>query len=218
LVEIRGWDLPVSWSPDVVFALTSQQEGIVRRYVGKSAYLLLNLREWRYDTNFSPAQIVSICAEVARSKGLSLVGLPFSSEDEKLLVETFAAVRSQGVDIPGAFVLPTTMAPDQLLCDIAGSEAVVGMRYHAGVLSMLAGTPVIGIGYDPKVAGLFTDMEQPDYFLSMSSVAEELADSILRALACKGKISEEWQNRVDVFRKVATESVKRVIETFRITH
>ena len=49
-----------------------------------------------------------------------------------------------------------TPQPDQVLAQIAASRVVVAMRYHAGIAAMLAGHPMVLIGYDPKLDGLAT--------------------------------------------------------------
>ena len=44
------------------------------------------------------------------------------------------------------------------LAEVAACEAVIAMRYHAGIAALLGGRPAVLIGYSPKVASLAADV------------------------------------------------------------
>jgi polysaccharide pyruvyl transferase CsaB len=52
-------------------------------------------------------------------------------------------------------VVPTL---DSVVGEIGRGRAVVAMRYHAAIAATLAGRPVVGIGYTPKVDALAADL------------------------------------------------------------
>lgn len=45
---------------------------------------------------------------------------------------------------------------------LAGCDHALAMRYHAALFTQRAGVPTVGLSYDPKVAGLFREWDEPD--------------------------------------------------------
>lgn len=55
---------------------------------------------------------------------------------------------------------------------LAGCDAVLAMRYHAALFALAAGVPTVGLSYDAKVAGLFTDWGLAGRCLELKDAAE----------------------------------------------
>ena len=49
----------------------------------------------------------------------------------------------------------------------------VATRLHSAIFSILGGTPVMAIGYEPKTLSIFTDLELTDYVLDIRTISPE---------------------------------------------
>jgi len=85
------------------------------------------------------------------------------------------------------------MPARELLSLMAGSDLVVGMRLHALIFAALAGVPLVGITYDPKVDGLMDQLG----LAPAASLAGLDADGLGRG------IRETWQARDDLRQRLA---------------
>lgn len=82
--------------------------------------------------------------------------------------------------------VPTTWFDQKNLRQgIATSEAMVGMRYHAVLLAVLLGLPVLSLSYDPKVQTLANQLGLEDYPVGQWSVltTDDLCSSLRQANA-----------------------------------
>lgn len=78
-------------------------------------------------------------------------------------------------------IIPEIARPDMALGLLGRMKLTVAMRLHAALLSVLAGVPVVGISYDPKVSA-FTNYVGSDSCLELDMLEyEALVDHIGRA-------------------------------------
>jgi glycosyltransferase involved in cell wall biosynthesis/polysaccharide pyruvyl transferase WcaK-like protein len=56
---------------------------------------------------------------------------------------------------------------------LGACDAVLAMRYHAALFALRAGVPAVGLSYDAKVAGLFSDWGLPGRCLELAEAAAE---------------------------------------------
>lgn len=96
----------------------------------------------------------------------------------------FAGRVAAGMPLGAAAVAPV-MPARELLALIAGCDLLIGMRLHALIFAALAGVPLVGISYDPKVDGL---MEQLGMEAAASSRRLDLA-------ALRKGIRTAWEGR-----------------------
>ncbi len=90
--------------------------------------------------------------------------------------------------MPGEPLITTTpMSARQVLALIAGGDLMIGMRLHALIFAALAGVPLVGISYDPKVDGMLEQLG--------ASAATSIARLYEEALS--GVIRETWQARAE---------------------
>jgi polysaccharide pyruvyl transferase WcaK-like protein len=62
-------------------------------------------------------------------------------------------------------------------------ELVVGVRMHAGILAMTAGTPFVGIAYGIKHAGIMEDLGLARYLMDIDTLeADRLVAAVTSAL------------------------------------
>ncbi len=91
--------------------------------------------------------------------------------------------RSGSASLLEVFTLPG-MLPD-LFTHV---DIVLTMRTHGAVFSLLSGTPVVGLAYDPKVSALLHEFGLGSLSLPISDWSTE---KIIRALEGAGKITED---------------------------
>ncbi len=53
--------------------------------------------------------------------------------------------------------------PQELITRFGRFDAFIGMRLHACILAMLGGCPALGVGYESKTRGIFTDLNLADF-------------------------------------------------------
>lgn len=53
--------------------------------------------------------------------------------------------------------------PQELITRFGRFDALIGMRLHACILAMLGGCPALGVGYEFKTRGIFTDLNLDDF-------------------------------------------------------
>lgn len=70
------------------------------------------------------------------------------------------------------------LRPSQWLTLIGGLDFVVGMRFHAVLMAVSQGVPCLGLAYDPKVAYLMRNSQQPFLNLANSSGDELQSDNV----------------------------------------
>jgi polysaccharide pyruvyl transferase CsaB len=103
----------------------------------------------RGDVQGATERLRVLAAEL-RLRGRRVVALSFyPHEDDE-------AARSLGAD-----QVISTDQPQLALDTIAGAGMVVGVRLHALILAAAAGTPFVGVSYDPKVSGFCADAGAP---------------------------------------------------------
>jgi polysaccharide pyruvyl transferase CsaB len=89
---------------------------------------------------------------------LAALGRPWVAAGGRVRLTVVDAARDAGelARLRGAFPtadVRTTADPAALIAAFAGAHAVLSGRLHGLVLAAVAGAPVAGIAYDPKVAG-----------------------------------------------------------------
>ena len=77
------------------------------------------------------------------------------------------------------------------VAEVASCEAVVAMRYHAGVAALLGGRPAALIGYSPKVSSLAAEVPHGMVGITWSRTApRQLADGLLGVLGATDPVVE----------------------------
>lgn len=164
---------PVRLAPDLAFAMPFFGVAIPHMRAGRPPRLLLSLRppvggktargnpSAAYLRQMS--SIIRIVSDIAGEQGLELALLATHPEQDS---ELFQRVRAQDTGLPEAVeVVPDT--PQELLDAIQSGDLVVGMRLHSLIFGAVAGAGIVGIGYDPKVAGLISQMGLDEQFVPM---------------------------------------------------
>ncbi len=110
-------------------------------------FIAVSLRRWRFsDPAFVP-KMVSLLDEAARRHDCRILFVPMQYDKDSAICFEIAKSMREKVQVAGA------LSPDELTDVFSQSELVIGMRLHALILGVGAGTPCLGIVYDPKVEG-----------------------------------------------------------------
>lgn len=141
---------------------------------GGTPWIGLNFRKWSFGTE-SHTLIFDMLLEVVRhfhkKMGARFVLIPFNqSKEEAKLCQQFINLAS---DIP-IRLLPSSLSPSGVRAIFGKLIFTVNMRLHASLLSLCAGVPAVGIAYDPKVSGLYEEMDMADLCIPLTRSSTEL--------------------------------------------
>jgi polysaccharide pyruvyl transferase WcaK-like protein len=87
--------------------------------------------------------------------------LPFEKSDDGPILQSLARACEQ-LGLKTYLLNPDDLTtPSQWLALMPKLDMLVGMRFHALLMALKAGRPVVGLPYDPKVSYLCNAFEQP---------------------------------------------------------
>jgi colanic acid/amylovoran biosynthesis protein len=122
------------------------------------------------------------CRHVALAMGGSIVIFPQSRgpgifEDDRI-ISGMLRERLAG-DIPGdrlvSVALPDSAAPATILGLLSQTDLIVATRFHSAIFGLIAGIPVISIGYQPKAGGIMAWLKLGHFSLEIDRIrAEEI--------------------------------------------
>jgi polysaccharide pyruvyl transferase CsaB len=69
-------------------------------------------------------------------------------------------------------IIDRNIYPEEIISICASHDLVVGTRLHSLILGIVAKTPVIGIGYHPKVRHFLSRMGLLDYYIEIDKLSE----------------------------------------------
>jgi polysaccharide pyruvyl transferase WcaK-like protein len=104
------------------------------------------------------------------------------------------------------------MTEKEVLRTISGARLAVGMRLHFIILSLLAGIPVVGIAYDPKVLSICEKFGLPYTTLDNLAVLPELIE---RELGRLSKTRGRLKKLLAAEQKLAGRTLNAVLEALR---
>ncbi len=110
-------------------------------------------------------------AALAAHHGAAPVIVPQVLEDQPVSDQLEELLSARGVR---AINLRRDFTPAQLCALYERFRLLIGTRMHANILAMSVGTPVVAIGYEPKTAGILSDMNLLDWFIDIGDVASSL--------------------------------------------
>jgi polysaccharide pyruvyl transferase CsaB len=85
-------------------------------------------------------------------------------------------------------IIDENLHPDDIVSLCASHDLVIGTRLHSLILAVVAKTPIIGIGYHPKVHHFLTFIRQTDRYVSMEELGME-PTSIVQIVE---KMEKKW--------------------------
>jgi polysaccharide pyruvyl transferase WcaK-like protein len=136
-----------------------------------------------------------------------------SAEDEKM-AEDF--INSQPELSRNRFrcINPQTDT-DTMLTSLTSMDVAIGMRLHFNILAFLAGTPSLGLAYDPKVQALFQDFSlsefsMPTHALDLDTMKSRILHLIEDRKSVSAYLLKECSKRANRAQSDLTQLVERI--------
>ncbi|MEK7528192.1 MAG: polysaccharide pyruvyl transferase family protein [Patescibacteria group bacterium] len=143
---------------DPVFALDVKNIQDNTASVGK--YIILSLRPWHSFVESSYKEIAQALDKIVEEFGFDIVFIPFQTapqNDVGVLNKISVHMRNKNK----LFIRPHTLDIGKVYREFVGAQAVIGMRLHSVVFSIITKKPFIMIAYGDKSLGLIE--WYPDY-------------------------------------------------------
>ena len=150
-------------------ATPSQTAAFLRKNgIGETDRLLLiSPRAWRTMRSREP-ELCRAAAELAEKYGLRPVLFAMQPDIDLPICQRMAE------RLPGAVTVSAPTSGSLVLGVLSRAALVISVRLHTLIFAAGAGTPMVGISYDPKVSGFLRYLGQPDPPELESVTAEEL--------------------------------------------
>ncbi len=113
----------------------------------------VNIRKWKMLGDLKNQLAQSLEYIYNRYKLMALF-IPMSHEDMDIILETVKLVHTP------YRVLSNIYEPEELIGMMGRMKIIIAMRLHTLIYSSIAGTPMIGLVYDPKIKGYLDYIEQ----------------------------------------------------------
>ncbi len=159
--------------------------------------VMLNLRRWAYDPQGGRdcwELLIAAANHLLHKHGAQLFMLTYNrSALEEQLAEQFAA---QFAPDKVKIIPYRGSTPLEQLELLGASELTLAMRLHASIMSMAAGTPAIGLSYDPKVQQFFEEAGLPELAVPMGEAQQYAAGPLLEMIDNMLLNREYWRERV----------------------
>jgi polysaccharide pyruvyl transferase CsaB len=178
-------------------------EGAATRHGGTPALLRsdsdtlptigLNLREWTYapeEGRKVRQALLDTVNQLVRERGAKLKVFPFNrSKREVKLAEDFMALLPAGSAELSSY---EGQSPMEMKRQFGELDLVIAMRLHACILSLSAGTPAIGLSYDPKVTQFYAELRLPELCVDIREADSELLHGKAQSILADGAL---WRER-----------------------
>lgn len=169
----------------------------------------LNLRPmFKLDTAVLVAEGTALVCEVLSRVDAEIAFIPMWEGDVVVAQRIRESLPSDLA--PRLRLLPYTEVPAEHLALYAELDAVIAMRFHTLVLAVLAGIPVIGLEYDPKVGEFLRAVDMEAYRVKLASGSGEDWRGI-EVVRVASLVAEVLQHRSELSARVlrAVDALKR---------
>lgn len=99
-------------------------------------------------------------------------------------------------------------SPRELIKEYSKCDAFIGMRLHGAILSMLGGTPAMGLGYEDKTKGIFTQLGLERYQVKANEDYEEWIECFQRFIKEIDEINRRLPSILDNIASVAEKNLE----------
>lgn len=145
---------PIQVTADAALALAPGNREAGRRLLGAAGVPLgqgpligVSVRPWKDWEAGTEAALAAALDRIAAMEGGHVVFLPM----QPTLDPRAAAAVQRHLRSPGTVLSGEGWTYQDTLNAVAACDLLVGMRYHALVFAAMAGVPVVGLSYDPKI-------------------------------------------------------------------
>jgi polysaccharide pyruvyl transferase CsaB len=190
LTEDPVWLLKSGVLPDSIAKQMAQLKKEHKKLVG------LSLREGAGFTRAHISQL-ALSLDKALPQDAAIVALPMQKDLDQPALDAFADDFQALGRLCHRLTFEDLVLPSQWLSLIGLFDLVVGMRLHSLIMSLSSGVPVVGIAYDPKVARVLGQFDQPNlsYTKGQSEKTSENKDEWLKVLSQALKESTSYKKK-----------------------
>ena len=170
-------------------------------------YFVVSVRNWKYLARSFEEDIAVFVDYVAETYNLMPVFIAMQPENDTDISRRIAArmcARSR--------VFEEALTTEQHMSVIAGAVFVAAMRLHVIVYGAKAGTPCIGLVYDPKVAAMMDMMGQNCHTPVEKPDVEALCGFASDIIANREHISASITSRMEIVLERARENTRHALE------
>ena len=111
-----------------------------------------------------------------------------------------------------SYLIENPFSLNQILGIEGRAKFVLGMRLHTIIYAAKMGTPVIGLSYDPKVAGMMETFNQKCYVDIKDVTLEKLVEYADIIFNDHGNISKQLMETCEKLEKKALETANMAVE------
>ena len=207
-IGVRGPEIEVVADP--AFALTPEPASAARslREGGVSPgtpVIGIALRPWREGSPDAQHWAEMVCT-IARRSSARILFLPMQPPRDTELAARLATM------VPGAGIVSEPLPPRASLGLVGALSGLVAMRLHALIFGAMAGTPMLAIGYDPKVRALMGALGEESRCLDLTGFDPDVAaSSFLTTLDEGASLRDRLRAQAAVMRERALGAVDRAI-------
>ncbi len=184
---------------DIVIDEALAEEGIAKgtRMIGFA------LREWdKYKTH----EVFKEAAEYAYEKyGLTPVFIPMEVPRDIPIGREISKILS----VP-YYCCESKHETSELIGMLGRMDLVCGMRLHSLIFATAAGTPIVGISYDPKVEYFVKDSKSDRMIMLEDLNTQILKDNIDKAVSCGRSGGEEVRNYLKSMEQKNVEAARKL--------
>ncbi len=152
------------------------------------SYVVLSLRRLhrkrdKAEDNRLAGEMAKVCAGLYTKYGLTTVLVPMQQQNDRpLALQVSEKMTAMGIADAVRIVEPESAG--EMLSVLAGAKLTIGMRLHCLIYAAVAGVPMIGLSYDPKIDALLRSLQQSQQSrLHLYNAAEVQADTLLTGVA-----------------------------------
>lgn len=150
-------------------------------------------------------EMAKVCRMLYEKYGLTPVLVPMQPTNDRQLAEQVA---EQLAAVSVRIVEPEDAT--EMLSVLAGAKVTIAMRLHCLIYAAVAGVPMIGLSYDPKIDALLSSLHQPYLYAAATVTEAELTDAIEGVFQNEDTIRQTLQEATETMRTRCLEDVKMV--------
>jgi len=161
LLEKWGVKKEIEVIPDPVFLLdpvreTGGEADLIREgAVGEGPRIIVAPRSSPGEKELDPAPWVELCRRLQIEQGAQVILWALHGEEDGELCSEIKA------KVDGVIRLEANYTIDRFLEVLQAADLLIGVRLHSLILGGVAGCPLLGISYDPKVEALLSMLDLP---------------------------------------------------------
>lgn len=171
-----------------------------RRRIGFS------VRYWEEDGHVDVSEIFAkVCDRVKKELDADIVLIPLHNKEDVVLVEDIASKMHEK-----PYIIKGKYTPAQLIGIYGLLDVSVCIRFHGLVFSIMNGTPVVAISYDPKIDSLMDSLGL-DEVIHYGQINENTVyNAILERFQKREEISSVISNKYIEFKGLAQKGMNEV--------